>query len=77
LLQGGRAAGQAVYDDYLQHHYHQPSDAFDPNWDLSGPVEDMKVLYEFGDALANGDRWPNWYKGNEFRAIRDKSRAGE
>jgi Zn-dependent M28 family amino/carboxypeptidase len=77
LVQGGRAAGQAIYDDYLQHRYHQPSDAFDPNWDLSGPAEDMNILYEFGEALANGDRWPNWYNGNEFRAIRDKSRAGE
>ncbi|HTJ64663.1 MAG TPA: M28 family metallopeptidase [Alphaproteobacteria bacterium] len=77
LVQGGVAAGQAVYDDYLHNHYHQPSDEFNPAWDLSGPVEDMKVFHAFGDVLANSDKWPNWYKGNEFRAIRDKSRANE
>jgi Zn-dependent M28 family amino/carboxypeptidase len=77
LARGGRAAGQAVYDNYLQHFYHQPSDEFDPNWDLSGPVEDLKVLYAFGLALANSDQWPDWYKGNEFRAFRDQSRKNE
>ena len=27
-------------------------------------------------ALADGRAWPNWVPGDEFRAIRDKSRAG-
>jgi Zn-dependent M28 family amino/carboxypeptidase len=77
LVNGGKAAGQAVRDDYTQHHYHQPSDEFDPKWDLSGPVLDLQAYYAFGEILANSDQWPNWYQGNEFRAIRDKSRAGK
>jgi Zn-dependent M28 family amino/carboxypeptidase len=76
LIDGGKVAGQALRDDYRLHRYHQPSDEFDPNWDMSGIVADLNVLYTFGDELANSDKWPNWYKGNEFRAIRDKSRAG-
>jgi Zn-dependent M28 family amino/carboxypeptidase len=75
LLVGGKAAGQAVRDDYTMHRYHQPSDEFDPKWDMSGPVADTKVLYAFGQELANSDSWPNWYKGNEFRAIRDATLA--
>jgi Zn-dependent M28 family amino/carboxypeptidase len=75
LINGGRAAGKAVRDDYLEHRYHQVSDEFDPNWDLSGPVDDAKVLYAFGQQLANSETWPNWYKGNEFRAIRDATTA--
>jgi Zn-dependent M28 family amino/carboxypeptidase len=71
---GGKAAGKAARDDYLLHHYHQPSDEFDPKWDLSGPIQDLQALYLFGETLANSDAWPDWYKGNEFRAIRDKSR---
>jgi Zn-dependent M28 family amino/carboxypeptidase len=71
---GGKAAGQAARDDYLAHHYHQPADEFDPKWDLSGPIQDLQALYVFGETLANSDQWPDWYKGNEFRAIRDKSR---
>jgi Zn-dependent M28 family amino/carboxypeptidase len=77
LVAGGKTAGQAVRDDYREHRYHQPSDEYDPKWDLSGPVEDLQALYLFGRNLADSEKWPNWYKGNEFRAIRDKSLAGE
>jgi Zn-dependent M28 family amino/carboxypeptidase len=77
LLVGGTVAGKAVREDYRAHHYHQPSDEYDPNWDLSGPVEDLQALYQLGKGLADSDTWPNWYPGNEFRAIRDRSRAGQ
>jgi Zn-dependent M28 family amino/carboxypeptidase len=73
LIVGGTAAGKAVRDEYLLHHYHQPSDEWKADWDLSGPVADLDVLYTLGDELANDDKWPNWYPGNEFRAIRDKT----
>jgi len=77
LLDGGTAAGKAVRDDYQLHHYHQPSDEFNPSWDMSGTVADLDALYTFGDELANSDVWPNWYKGNEFRAVRDKEMAAK
>jgi Zn-dependent M28 family amino/carboxypeptidase len=77
LLNGGVAAGQAVRDDYREHRYHQPSDEYDPNWDLSGPVEDIQALYALGLSLADTQDWPDWYAGNEFKAIRDKSRAAQ
>ncbi len=77
LIDGGKTAGQAVRDDYREHHYHQPSDEYDPKWNLSGPILDLQALYALGDSLANSDQWPNWYPDNEFRAIRDASRAGK
>lgn len=73
LINGGIAAGQAAADDYRIHRYHQPSDQWSPSWDLSGPVEDLDAYYEFGRELANSNAWPDWYPGDEFRAIRDKS----
>jgi Zn-dependent M28 family amino/carboxypeptidase len=73
LIDGGAAAGQAVGDDYREHRYHQPSDKWDPKWDLSGPIEDLQAYYEFGRVLADSDAWPEWYPDDEFRAIRDKS----
>jgi Zn-dependent M28 family amino/carboxypeptidase len=73
LIDGGTAAGQAVSDDYRSHRYHQPSDEWNPNWDLSGPIEDLQAYYEFGRELANNDAWPDWYTDDEFRATRDKS----
>jgi Zn-dependent M28 family amino/carboxypeptidase len=76
LIDGGTAAGDAVREDYLLHHYHQPSDEWNANWDLSGIVADLNVLYTVGDQIANSDTWPDWYEGNEFRTIRDKEMAG-
>jgi Zn-dependent M28 family amino/carboxypeptidase len=71
LVEGGKAAAQKLADDYLLHHYHQPADEFDPSWDMSGPLEDEEALYTAGDTLANGEVWPNWRDGSEFRATRD------
>ena len=68
LLDGGVAAGRKAYDDYIANHYHQPSDAFDPNWDLRGMVQDLRVLYMVGSKLANGKApFPQWKPGSDFR----------
>ncbi|HEV2747331.1 MAG TPA: M28 family metallopeptidase [Allosphingosinicella sp.] len=75
LVNGGVAAGRAAAEDYRANRYHQPSDEYDPNWDWSGAVRDLGLYYRIGRELAESDAWPNWYEGDEFRAIRDKSRA--
>ena len=76
LREGGVEAGRAWLDEYVAKHYHKPSDEYDPGWDVSGTLQDLAVYYEVGLALANGNDWPNWRPGNEFRGIRDASRAG-
>jgi Zn-dependent M28 family amino/carboxypeptidase len=76
LRAGGTAAGLAVKKRYLENFYHQPSDEFDPSWNMSGPLDDAIILFAFGERLANSELWPNWREGNEFRRIRDSSRAG-
>ncbi|MFM9864326.1 MAG: M28 family metallopeptidase [Micropepsaceae bacterium] len=73
LVEGGVAAGMALRNDYRAKRYHQPSDEWSDNWDLRGPVETMEVAYEVGNTIANSNAWPTWYKGNEFRRIREKS----
>ncbi len=77
LVDGGKAAGQAARDDYREHRYHQPSDEFDPSWNLDGLVDDMNALYAVGEALGDSDAWPNWHQDSEFRAIRDESPKAE
>ncbi|HWH17856.1 MAG TPA: M28 family metallopeptidase [Allosphingosinicella sp.] len=76
LVNGGPAAGRAAAEDYRANRYHQPSDEYDPNWDWSGALRDLAIYYRIGRELAEGTAWPNWYEGDEFRAIRDRSRAG-
>ncbi|HZR05746.1 MAG TPA: M28 family peptidase [Candidatus Udaeobacter sp.] len=63
--------GQEKKDDYTTHHYHQVSDEVDPNWDLSGAVQDIDLLFEVGYQVANGDKFPEWKPGSEFKAKRD------
>lgn len=77
LVEGGVEAGRAAAEDYRANRYHQPSDEFDPNWKWDGAVRDLEIYYAIGRALADGDAWPNWREGDEFRAIRDRSRAGQ
>jgi Zn-dependent M28 family amino/carboxypeptidase len=77
LVVGGRAAGKKLADDYTDHRYHQPSDEWKADWDLSGPLLDVKALYATGVDLANSDVWPGWYPGSEFKAARDKEMAGK
>jgi Zn-dependent M28 family amino/carboxypeptidase len=76
LRAGGTAAGRAVKLRYLEQFYHQPTDEFDPAWTMAGPLDDAIVLFAYGEKLANGELWPNWYAGNEFRQVRDKSLGG-
>ena len=63
--------GQARKNDYTAHHYHQPSDEVTPDWDLAGAVEDTRLLFEVGLEVANGDKFPEWKPGTEFKARRD------
>ena len=38
-------------------------------------VQTFDVLYDVGASMVYSDAWPNWYEGNEFRALRDQQRA--
>ncbi|UZK68688.1 M28 family metallopeptidase [Sphingomonas sp. S1-29] len=77
LVEGGVAAGEAYAAAYEKNAYHGPQDEFDPAWRWDGVQRDLDLYYAVGRALATSDAWPNWVAGDEFRAIRDKSRAGE
>jgi Zn-dependent M28 family amino/carboxypeptidase len=77
LLEGGTAAGEAAGKDYNEHRYHKPDDEYDPaTWKLDGTMQDLATLFEVGLALVHDTNlWPNWYKGNPFRAARDTMMA--
>ena len=68
----GRAKGwgdeQAL--DYERHHYHQPSDEYHGDWDLSGAVQDAQLQLIVGLRIANAARMPTWTPGDEFEAAR-------
>jgi Zn-dependent M28 family amino/carboxypeptidase len=76
LVEGGPAAGRAAAQDYRANRYHGVNDEYDPNWNWAGALADVGIYYRVGRALAMSRAWPNWVPGDEFRAIRDRSRAG-
>ena len=72
---GGTAAGQAWIDAYTGKCYHQPCDAWSPEWNLEGAKMDIDLMLAIGREQADGSAWPSWKAGSEFKAIRDKSAA--
>ena len=73
LVEGGRAAGQKWIDDYTGNCYHAACDAWSADWDLTGAVQDINVMFDIGNEFAYSDKWPEWKAGSEFKKIRDAS----
>jgi len=61
--------------DYQQNRYHSPLDEVGDDWDLRGLADDILLYYGIAVQVANSSEWPEWYEGNEFRAIREQSLA--
>ncbi len=61
-------------DEYTNNDYHAVSDEVKPDWDLSGALDDLTLMYQMGAALAASDDWPEWSATSEFRAIREQHR---
>lgn len=77
LREGGNEAGMAIGEDYRANRYHGPADEYSEDWNMEGMVEDTALFFTVGSRLANSDDWPNWYEGNEFRALRDAQMGTE
>ena len=75
LVDGGKAAGQKWVDDYTGKCYHAACDAWSSDWDLSGAVQDINIMFDIGNDLAHSNRWPEWKAGSEFKERRDASKA--
>ncbi len=65
--------GREQQNHYTEVNYHQPSDEYDPNWNLDGMIDDALLGYWTGLAIANADEMPTWVPGDEFEAARIKA----
>ena len=50
--------------------YHQPSDEYDPSWDFSGGVDDMRLLAQLGWRIAQQPDLPKYNDGDQFAQVR-------
>ncbi|MBO9672294.1 MAG: M28 family peptidase [Sphingobacteriaceae bacterium] len=72
-VKNGREWGLKQVADFTKFRYHSPQDNFDvKTWDLSGIVEDVRLLFDMGYRISNEDSYPKWKDGSEFKAIREK-----
>ena len=72
---GGIEKGFNEIYDYTNYRYHGVEDEYDPSWNLEGFEQTISTIFNISVNLSNSDDWPNWYEGNEFRAIRDAQQA--
>ena len=63
-------------DEYTNKDYHKVSDEIKPDWDLTGAVDDAQLLTMIGYRVAQGEKYPEWKAGTEFKAKRDESLKG-
>ena len=71
----GKEETLKILDHYWKKIYHSPFDEYHPATDdLSGIVEDAKLLFRVGTNLANSEAWPAWNAGSEFKTVREMSR---
>jgi Zn-dependent M28 family amino/carboxypeptidase len=67
--------GKQQVEDFEEHRYHQPSDEYDPAWNLEGMLEDVRLAFYASLEVANADEPPIWRHGDEFEAARIAARA--
>jgi Zn-dependent M28 family amino/carboxypeptidase len=62
--------GRAKRDEFTHERYHKVTDVVTEDWDLSGTVEDARLLFEVGYRVARSDDRPAWKPGAEFGRYR-------
>jgi Zn-dependent M28 family amino/carboxypeptidase len=70
------AWGEAQAQDYVDHHYHQPSDEYRPEWDFTGLTKMARFGFLLGQHAAMAPELQGWQPGDEFESARKKSAAG-
>jgi Zn-dependent M28 family amino/carboxypeptidase len=64
--------GMTKDDEWTRIYYHQPCDEVEAWWNLTGHVQDVRLLAEMVLAIANQEEMPDWVRGDEFAGIRSK-----
>jgi Zn-dependent M28 family amino/carboxypeptidase len=62
--------GEQKYTEYLKKHYHQPSDEYNPEWDLSGAKKLAALGIAIGWRVAELPESTGWVRGDEFEKAR-------
>jgi Zn-dependent M28 family amino/carboxypeptidase len=67
--------GKKQVEEWEAKNYHQPSDEYSPDWNFEGMIEDARLGFYAGLAIAQETKMPAWNPGDEFEAARKKALA--
>ena len=67
------AWGHKQFEDYVEHHYHQPSDEFRADWDFTGNAKLARFGFVLGWLASEQPKPVEWKQGDEFEAPRNAS----
>jgi Zn-dependent M28 family amino/carboxypeptidase len=70
------AWGRAQMEDYVTHHYHQPSDEYHADWDFRGNAKLARFGFVLGWLASEQAQPIEWQPGDEFQKARKASETG-
>ena len=70
------AWGRAQSDDFVAHHYHQPSDEYHADWDFRGNAKMARFGFVLGWLASAQSKPVEWQSGDEFEPARKASEKG-
>jgi hypothetical protein len=53
-------------DAFTAERYHKVRDTLQPDYDFSGAIEDLRLLFTLGNEVAETNVYPSWKPGSEF-----------
>lgn len=68
--------GRRLMERYHAQHYHQPSDRYDPGFDLSGAVQQARLAFLLGYDVAQAEGRPVWAGSDAAGVVPQRQRAG-
>jgi Zn-dependent M28 family amino/carboxypeptidase len=60
------AYGEKLFNDFNDNRYHQPSDEFDPGWNLAGTVQEARLVLELMREVSRARETPRMAPGQSF-----------
>lgn len=66
--------GKQKLDEYTERDYHKLTDELKRDWNFAGAVRDLQALVQVGHTVANGEKFPEWKSGSEFKDKRKVAR---
>ena len=57
--------------EYIANKYHKAEDDFSPTWSLGGVEQDIELMVDIVQTLANSRDWPKWKMDSDFKTSRE------